>query len=140
MNDKEMIQEEWEEERRKEDEWFEKNPYHQFKYPVEFDIAKTTKDGRIFVTCIRCQGCGQHSFNLRDGSICWGCNGTGVMLDPLMTEKQISFIRQLFNLAKSKMTIDEQEELIAIMKAAINKTKRVNKFWASETIDKLKQY
>lgn len=137
MDATQTARQEWEEERRKEDEWLEKNPYHQFQYPVEFDIVKTTKDGRVLVTCTRCKGCGKHSFNLRDGSTCWGCQGTGLMQDPLMTEPQIKFIRQLFKSVKDMMTIDEQEELIAIMKGAINKTKRVNKFWASQTIETL---
>lgn len=27
--------------------------------------------------CTRCGGTGQHSFNQRDGFICWGCGGSG---------------------------------------------------------------
>ena len=29
-------------------------------------------------TCTRCGGCGQFSFNLKDGTICYGCSGSGV--------------------------------------------------------------
>ena len=112
--------------------------FEQLIWPVELEIAKNDEHGRIYVTCTRCNGCGLHSYNMRDGSMCWGCQGTGVMLDPLMTQPQIKFIRELFKSVKHKMTIDEQEELIEIMKGAINKTKRVNKFWASQTIEKLK--
>lgn len=28
-------------------------------------------------TCTRCGGSGQHSFNMIDGNVCYGCNGTG---------------------------------------------------------------
>jgi hypothetical protein len=107
-------------------------------WPVEIDMAGQDKHGRVLVTCTRCNGSGECSFHLRFGTTCFGCSGTGVTLDPLMTQPQIKFIRQLFKSVKDKMTIDEQEELIEIMKSAINKTKRVNKFWASQTIDKLK--
>lgn len=122
------------------EQWLIDNRPEQFIYPVEFESRGKNKHGQTLVTCMRCNGCGAHSFNLRDGSMCWGCQGTGLMQDPLMTESQIKFIRQLFKSVKDKMTIDEQEELIEIMKGAINKTKRVNKFWASQTIDKLKSY
>jgi len=31
-------------------------------------------------TCGRCGGSGQYSYNHRDGTTCWGCNGHGVTL------------------------------------------------------------
>lgn len=127
-----------ENERRAELDLLNAEPYERLIYPVEFEIVKVSQDGRIFVTCTRCDGCGEHSYNMVDGTMCWGCRGTGIMADPLMTEPQIKFIRQLFKSVRDKMTIDEQEELIDIMKGAINKTKRVNKFWASQTIETLK--
>lgn len=107
-------------------------------WPVEIDMVGQDKHGQVLVTCTRCNGSGECSFHLRFGTTCFGCSGTGVTLDPLMTQPQIKFIRQLFKSVKDKMTIDEQEELIQIMKSAINGTKRVNKHWASQTIDKLK--
>lgn len=30
-------------------------------------------------TCTRCQGSGKHSFNLRDGNVCYKCSGAGVI-------------------------------------------------------------
>ena len=114
------------------------NENKDYIWPVEIDMAGQDKHGRVLVTCTRCNGSGECSFHLRFGTTCFGCSGTGVILDPLMSEKQISYIRELFKSTKDKMTIDEQEELIEVMKAAINKTKRVNKFWAGQTIDKLK--
>lgn len=32
------------------------------------------------VTCGRCGGCGQYSFNLMHGTVCFGCNGQGIKL------------------------------------------------------------
>jgi DNA-binding FadR family transcriptional regulator len=31
------------------------------------------------ITCTRCNGTGRHSFNLRDGSMCYGCSGKGTI-------------------------------------------------------------
>jgi hypothetical protein len=120
------------------EQWLIDNRPKQFIYPVEFESRGKNKHGQTLVTCDRCNGCGEHSFNLRYGKVCFKCSGSGLMLDPLMTEAQIKFIRQLFKSVKDSMTIDEQEELIEIMKSAINGTKRVNKHWAGQTIDKLK--
>jgi hypothetical protein len=120
------------------EQWLIDNRPEQFIYPVEFESRGKNKHGQTLVTCDRCNGCGEHSFNLRYGKVCFKCSGSGLMRDPLMTEAQIKFIRQLFKSVKDSMTIDEQEELIEIMKSAINGTKRVNKHWAGQTIDKLK--
>ena len=120
------------------EQWLIDNRPEQFIYPVEFESRGENKHGQTLVTCDRCNGCGEHSFNLRYGKVCFKCSGSGLMRDPLMTEAQIKFIRQLFKSVKDSMTIDEQEELIEIMKSAINGTKRVNKHWAGQTIDKLK--
>lgn len=30
-------------------------------------------------TCGRCNGTGKHSFNLRDGDVCYGCGGSGLV-------------------------------------------------------------
>ncbi len=43
-------------------------------------------------TCPRCGGTGHHSFNQRDGTICWGCRGAGRVLDKL-TKKLLKEIR-----------------------------------------------
>jgi hypothetical protein len=107
-------------------------------WPVEIESVGSNEYGHPLITCMRCNGSGECSFHLRFGTTCFGCSGTGLVRYPFMSEKQISYIRQLFKSVRHKMTIDEQEELIEVMKAAINKTKRVNKFWAGQTIDKLK--
>lgn len=37
----------------------------------------------IKITCPRCTGSGRHSFNLRDGDVCYGCSGSGFkMVNP----------------------------------------------------------
>lgn len=44
------------------------------------DAAKATliKRGKIApVTCGRCGGCGQYSYNQIDGTVCYGCGGSG---------------------------------------------------------------
>ncbi len=30
-------------------------------------------------TCTRCNGTGTYSFNLKDGTVCYGCSGSGVV-------------------------------------------------------------
>jgi hypothetical protein len=137
----EMNREEWEEERRREDEWNNQFSYgfDHYTFPVELPIVKTTRTGQVLVECDRCKGTGTYSFNEKMLNTCMKCLGSGTIPDPLITDKQIAFIRQLFKAVREMMTIDEQEELIAIMKAAISKTKRVNRSWAGQTIDQLKK-
>jgi hypothetical protein len=43
-------------------------------------------------TCTRCGGTGHHSFNMRDGTICWGCHGSGKVLDKI-TKKLLKELR-----------------------------------------------
>lgn len=38
---------------------------------------KTTTTIKTAVPCARCQGSGQYSFNPVDGTVCYGCRGTG---------------------------------------------------------------
>ncbi len=133
-----MNQQEWENEQRAELDWLNANPYNHYQYPAEFEIVKISQDGKVYVNCNRCRGTGSHSFNTKDGDMCLKCKGAKIMPDALMTNNQIALIRELFKSVRHKMTIDEQEELIAIMKSAIDETKRINRFWASQTIDELK--
>lgn len=47
---------------------------------LTFDEFKSAKSYReVFETepCSRCGGSGRYSFNLMDGDLCYGCNGTG---------------------------------------------------------------
>jgi trimethylamine:corrinoid methyltransferase-like protein len=34
-------------------------------------------------TCTRCGGAGNYSFNLKDGTVCYGCNGSGFQMRDL---------------------------------------------------------
>lgn len=34
-------------------------------------------------TCTRCGGSGHYSFNLKDGTVCYGCNGSGFQMRDL---------------------------------------------------------
>lgn len=40
--------------------------------------ARGNKTGRIYEICKRCGGSGHYSFNLMDGTVCYGCNGNRV--------------------------------------------------------------
>jgi hypothetical protein len=42
------------------------------------DIAVELADGRVFDYCKRCGGTGHYSFNQIDGTVCYGCNGSGL--------------------------------------------------------------
>jgi len=39
--------------------------------------------------CTRCHGSGSYSFNLKDGTVCYGCGGTGKMLTAPKGQKKI---------------------------------------------------
>ena len=40
-------------------------------------LGLVIQDGKVQGFCSRCGGCGSYSFNYRDGSVCYGCRGTG---------------------------------------------------------------
>src|SRR2546430_1494682 len=39
--------------------------------------------------CTRCHGSGSYSFNLKDGTVCYGCGGTGKMLTAPKGQKKL---------------------------------------------------
>lgn len=41
-------------------------------------------------TCTRCGGTGRHSYNLRDADLCYGCGGTGLMLEAPKGQPKVS--------------------------------------------------
>ena len=43
---------------------------------------------KVPVTCHRCGGCGEYSYNQRDGKVCFGCAGSGKRLGKGFTERQ----------------------------------------------------
>lgn len=59
--------------------------------------ARGNKSGKIFEICHRCGGTGHYSFNLLDGTICYGCMGKRVVAET--TEADV--IRKAVNRAKA---------------------------------------
>ena len=48
-------------------------------------------------TCTRCNGTGKHSFNLKDGDVCYGCGGTGKTLVTPKGQKKVKATAELRN-------------------------------------------
>lgn len=48
------------------------------------EFSKPHKLGELFETrpCSRCGGCGRYSFNLMYGTVCFKCNGSGILFTP----------------------------------------------------------
>ena len=48
------------------------------------EFSKPHKLGELFETrpCSRCGGCGHYSFNLMYGTVCFKCNGSGILFTP----------------------------------------------------------
>lgn len=68
------------------------------------------------VTCRRCGGGGNYSFNLRDGTMCYGCNGSGFQMVDLVKEsarKQRAAIKQTEQLARQQAVIQMTERVFA---------------------------
>lgn len=61
--------------------------------------TKTNKYGFPIVTCSRCHGTGNFSFNLEDGTTCFKCNGSGHMV-----AKKALPAWEAFRIAARKMT------------------------------------
>jgi ribosomal protein L37E len=47
--------------------------------------------------CIRCGGTGEHSFNLKDGTVCYGCGGTGKQIIAPKGQKKMKPTAELRN-------------------------------------------
>lgn len=41
------------------------------------EMTLTSYEAVTYKVCARCKGSGKHSFNLRDGAVCYGCSGVG---------------------------------------------------------------
>jgi hypothetical protein len=67
-----------------------------------------TNQELIKVTCARCNGTGQFSFNLLDGDVCYGCNGAKFVLK---TQAQINQAKYAAKAqAKKKEALAQQQE------------------------------
>lgn len=54
----------------------------------ELGLVRHTSSGRIFERCSRCGGTGEYSFNLLDGTRCYGCNGRGYGKETTLEDAQ----------------------------------------------------
>jgi hypothetical protein len=57
-------------------------------------------------TCTRCGGSGQHSYNQRDGTRCFGCNGSGSVLTKRGQEAQ-RFYTASVTVAQSELVVGD---------------------------------
>lgn len=69
----------------------------------------------IQVTCTRCNGSGSFSFNLRDGTKCYGCNGAGRMVVDAKAHA-----KKLATAAKRKQLAESQRQAREAMAAAVS--------------------
>ncbi|MCP1185056.1 hypothetical protein [Paenibacillus sp. 1781tsa1] len=76
-------------------------------------LFKRLKETGAAPCCKRCGGSGRYSYNLKDGSICYGCGGAGVIIE---NEKQ------LLEVVSSKVIQDKLETYLNEL--ALKKTKK----------------
>jgi hypothetical protein len=84
--------------------------------------------------CGRCGGSGHYSFNLRDGTICFGCAGSGWVARKL-TAKLLAEITAIGD-DKLAAAIEEITERTRLRKAATNAAKRVLDTWSATDVSK----
>ena len=65
------------------------------------NYKEVDKNGFEVTNCGRCGGCGQYSFNLMHGSMCYGCRGTGKKYT-----KRCNAARELFIQLRSRKVED----------------------------------
>jgi RecJ-like exonuclease len=114
----------------------ETNPYTPRLSLYEPNIIRTQDNGISIVKCHKCSGTGIYMYP----HSCWTCNGTGEAVFESMTERQIKYIRTLFKVAQTKLTDEQSEYIIQLMKLHIAETLTVDKYWASALINYLKRY
>ena len=73
----------------------------------------------IKATCTRCGGSGAYSFNLRDGSKCYGCMGQGFTLVDAAKEARAAKARAARS-AKQAAQREAREELAAAVRAELD--------------------
>jgi len=61
--------------------------------------------GLPIATCSRCGGCGHYSYNTRDGSRCYGCNGGGTQWTAA-SKKQFALLTADRTAANSVLAVD----------------------------------
>jgi len=81
----------------------------------------------VIEICSRCGGTGNYSYNQKDGTLCYGCNGQGVQ----KIERRIYTDKELVSQEKAKtkkVAKKETERLEKIANAEIEKQNRVNEY------------
>lgn len=84
--------------------------------------------------CSRCGGCGHYSFNLMDGTICYGCYGSGRMAQPLTADLLASV--QAISPETFDAYLVKVRENTAIKKVVDTATKRVLDAWQATGVSK----
>lgn len=82
-------------------------------------------------TCTRCGGCGEYSFNLTDGTRCFGCGGLGKTM-PKMTVALLESVKEKVEAGE----LDRYLETLRARKVAKSGPERVMKAWTDTGISK----
>lgn len=82
---------------------------------IEYPVAVKFPNGVVKEFCKRCGGSGEYSFNLMDGTVCYGCGGRG--LGATTTEADI--LRKAENRAKARDRAARKAEREYKAKAAV---------------------
>lgn len=73
----------------------------------------------VKITCTRCGGSGNYSFNLIRGTVCFGCNGAGsIMVDPVKHARAQAAKKARD--AKSEAQMERRMEIVKRIQAEMN--------------------
>lgn len=98
-----------------------------------FVVAIRQTNGVLAEPCKRCGGSGHYSFNLMDGTVCYGCNGRGI--GNATTEAEA--IRKADNRAKARARAAAKEDArIAKLRADMDEWQAAN----AELVEALRPY
>jgi len=75
---------------------------------------------KITVTCSRCRGSGNYSFNLLKGTVCFGCGGSGYKLVD-EAKHEAAIVRKQKADTLSKLTRERRAIIAAQVKAELEK-------------------
>jgi len=76
--------------------------------------AQVSKAGWEVQTCSRCGGCGEYSFNMIDGTRCYGCGGSGLKLTKRGAEAKAFYQRSLESIVKDVQVGDYVFEYVNV--------------------------
>lgn len=89
----------------------------------------STNNSKTFetYTCFRCQGSGRYSFNLMDGSVCYGCGGTGKKLTKRGAEAK-RYLDQICTLPLEEIKVGDK-----VLWGGFTNGGKSHKYWAVVT-------